>query len=54
MFCDFVTMQVFWDVRGGFRLPKKGEIEFLTSEENVVSYGENSVIGGQKEDGNVG
>lgn len=41
-------------VAGGFKIPKKGGIKFPTSKENVVSYNGKTIIGGQKEDGNIG
>jgi hypothetical protein len=41
-------------VRGGYKIPKKGGIKFPTSCGNMVSYDGKTVIGGPKEDDNIG
>jgi hypothetical protein len=42
------------DVGGKSKITEKGEIKFATSEGNVVSYDRSLIIGGPKEDGNIG
>jgi hypothetical protein len=42
------------NVRGGYKIPKKGGIKFPTSCGNMVSYGGKTIIGGPKEDDNIG
>jgi hypothetical protein len=41
-------------VGGRCKIPKKGKIKFPTSEENMFSYDRNSIVGGSKEDDNIG
>jgi len=41
-------------VRGGDKIPKKGGIKFPTSCGNMVSYDGKTIIGGPKEDENIG
>lgn len=41
-------------VRGGYKIPKKGGIKFPTSCGNFAYYGGKSIIGGPKEDEDIG
>ena len=41
-------------VGGKYKITKKGKIKFATSEQKMVSYDRSLIIGGQKEDGNIG
>jgi len=50
----FLEREIDEAVRGRCKIPKKGKIKFPTSEENMFSYDRNSIIGGSKEDDNVG
>ena len=41
-------------VGGQYKIAKKGQIEFATSEKNMVSCDGSLIIGGRKEDGDIG
>ena len=43
-----------YHVRGKSKITKKGKIKFATSKQKMVSYDRSLIIGGPKEDGNIG